>query len=121
VLEHYPEIAQAMVRREWDFMSHGIYNTRYLYAYTEEQERAFYQDCIETLQRQTGKQLQGMLGPAISGTERTPDLMAAAGLIYHTDWMHDDQPVPIKVKTGQLISVPYSIELNDSSLFRTHL
>ena len=35
-----------------------------------------------------------MLGPAISGTERTPDLMAEAGLIYHTDWMHDDQPVP---------------------------
>jgi peptidoglycan/xylan/chitin deacetylase (PgdA/CDA1 family) len=46
--------------------------------------------------------------------------MAEAGLIYHTDWLHDDQPVPIKVKTGKLISVPYSIELNDSPLFRTH-
>ena len=42
-----------------------------------------------------------MLGPAISGTERTPDLMAEAGLIYHTDWMHDDQPVPIKVKPAR--------------------
>jgi peptidoglycan/xylan/chitin deacetylase (PgdA/CDA1 family) len=120
VLEHYPEIAEAMVTRDWDFMSHGIYNTRYLYAYTEAQEREFYDDCIATLKRHTGKQLKGMLGPAISGTERTPDLMAEAGLIYHTDWMHDDQPVPIKVKTGRLISVPYSIELNDSPLFRTH-
>jgi peptidoglycan/xylan/chitin deacetylase (PgdA/CDA1 family) len=72
------------------------------------------------LKRHTGKQLKGMLGPAISGTERTPDLMAEAGLIYHTDWMHDDQPVPIKVASGKLISVPYSIELNDSPLFRTH-
>jgi allantoinase len=95
-------IAEAMVERDWDFMSHGIYNTRYLYGYSEEQERAFYQDCIETLQRHTGKQLKGMRGPAISGTERTPDLMAEAGLIYHTDWMHDDQPVPIKVKSGLL-------------------
>lgn len=120
VLEHYPEIAEAMVKRDWDFMSHGIYNTIYLYTYSEEQERAFYRDCIDTLKRHTGKQLKGMLGPAITGTERTPDLMAEAGLIYHTDWMHDDQPVPIKVKSGKLVSVPYSIELNDVSVFRNH-
>ena len=120
VLEHYPEIAEAMVQRDWDFMSHGIYNTRYLYGYSADQERAFYQDCIETLKRHTGKPLKGMLGPAISGTVHTPDLMAEAGLIYHTDWLHDDQPVPIQVKSGKLISVPYSTELNDSPLFRTH-
>ena len=118
VLEHFPEIRDAMVQRDYDYMSHGIYNTRYLYTYTEEQEREFYRDTIDTLKLHTGKQLKGMLGPAISGTERTPDLMAEAGLIYHTDWMHDDQPVPIKVKSGKLVSVPYSIELNDSSLLR---
>ena len=118
VLEHFPEIRDAMVQRDYDYMSHGIYNTRYLYTYTEEQEREFYRDTIDTLKLHTGKQLKGMLGPAISGTERTPDLMAEAGLIYHTDWMHDDQPVPIKVKSGTLVSVPYSIELNDSSLLR---
>ncbi|HIB13322.1 MAG TPA: polysaccharide deacetylase [Dehalococcoidia bacterium] len=118
VLEHFPEIGQAMVQRDYDYMSHGIYNTRYLYTYTEDQEREFYRDTIDTLKLHTGKQLKGMLGPAISGTERTPDLMAEAGLIYHTDWMHDDQPVPIKVKSGKLVSVPYSIELNDSSLLR---
>jgi len=120
VLEHYPEIGEAMVERNWDFMSHGIYNTRYLNTLTEEEEREFYRDCIDTLRRHTGKQLKGMLGPAISGSERTPDLMAEAGLIYHTDWMHDDQPVPIKVKSGKLVSVPYSIELNDAPLFRQH-
>ncbi|MGE3538195.1 MAG: polysaccharide deacetylase family protein [Candidatus Tectimicrobiota bacterium] len=120
VLEHYPEIGEAMIKRGWDFMSHGLYNTRYLNTYTEDQERAFYQDCVETLKRHTGKPLKGMLGPAISGTERTPDLMAEAGLIYHTDWMHDDQPVPIKVASGKLISVPYSVELNDAPVFRQH-
>ena len=118
VLEHFPEIRDAMVQRNYDYMSHGIYNTRYLYTYTEEQEQEFYRDTIDTLKLHTGKQLKGMLGPAISGTERTPDLMAEAGLIYHTDWMHDDQPVPIKVKSGKLVSVPYSIELNVSSLLR---
>jgi allantoinase len=120
VLEHYPEVAEAMVKRDWDFMSHGIYNTIYLYTYSEAQERDFYRDCIETLRRHTGKQLKGMLGPAITGTELTPDLMAEAGLIYHTDWMHDDQPVPITVTSGRLVSVPYSIELNDVPVFRNH-
>ena len=118
VLEHFPEISEAMVQRNWDFMSHGIYNTRFLNTYSEEMEREFYQDCIDTLRRHTGKQLKGMLGPAISATVSTPDLMAEAGLVYHTDWVHDDQPVPIKVNSGKLVSVPYSIELNDSSVLR---
>ncbi len=120
VLEHFPEIAEAMVKRDWDFMSHGIYNTRYINTYSEEQEREFYLDSIETLKKHTGKQLKGMLGPACSVTERTPDLMAEAGLIYHTDWMHDDQPVPIKVKSGRLVSVPYTVELNDAALLMQH-
>ena len=120
VLEHFPEICEAMVQRDWDFMSHGIYNTRFLNTYSEDQEREFYQDCIETLRRTTGKRLKGMLGPAVSVTERTPDLMAEAGLIYHADWYHDDQPVPIKVKSGKLVSVPYTIELNDGLLIRRH-
>ena len=110
-----------MVDRDWDYMTHGIYNTRYLYAYTEPEEREFYRDNIETVKKYTGKKLNGMLGPAISGTIRTPDLMAEAGLTYHTDWMHDDQPVPINVASdNKLISVPYSIELNDSPLFRVN-
>ena len=120
VLEHFPEIAEAMIERDWDFMSHGIYNTRYLTYMSEEEEREFYQDCIETLKRHTGKTLKGMLGPALSNSVRTPDLMAEAGLIYHTDWMHDDQPVPINVESGKLISVPYSMELNDFPVFSRH-
>ena len=120
VLEYYAEITEAMLRRDWGIMSHGMYNTRYINTYSEEQEREFYRDSIEVLRRHTGKQLKGMLGPACSVTERTPDLMAEAGLIYHTDWMHDDQPVPIKVRSGKLVSVPYSVELNDAALFRHH-
>ncbi len=120
VLDHYPEIAEAMVSRNWDFMSHGIYNTQYVNTWSEQQERDWYQDQIATLQRHTGKKLKGMFGPHGYSSERSPDLMAEAGLIYHCDWMHDDQPVPIKVKSGKMISVPYSIEVNDGTLMRKH-
>mgnify|MGYP000303594848 CR=1 FL=1 len=118
VLEHYPEIKDAMVERNWDFMSHGIYNTEFINTWSEQRERAWYQDSIDTLRRHTGKQLKGMFGPAGFSSENSPDLMAEAGLIYHSDWMHDDQPVPIKGKTGKMVSVPYSIEVNDGVLFR---
>src|SRR4029079_4311683 len=49
VLEHYPEIAKAMVDRNYAFMYHGIYNTRYLLHQDEEAEREFYRDGIETI------------------------------------------------------------------------
>ena len=117
VLDHFPEVRDAMVERDYDFMSHGIYNTRYLFDYNEEEEREFYNDCIDTIKRHTGKRLKGMLGPSITGSHNTPDLMAEAGLIYHTDWIHDDQPVPIKVRSGKLVSVPYTLEINDVPVF----
>jgi peptidoglycan/xylan/chitin deacetylase (PgdA/CDA1 family) len=119
VFDHYPEIGEAMVARDWEVMSHGIYNTRYLHALDEDEERAFYRDCIASLRRHTGQQLKGMLGPAVSNSVHTPDLMAEAGLLYHADWMHDDQPVPLRTETGRLVSVPYSVELNDVPVFST--
>ena len=30
VLEHFPEIAEAMLKRDWTFVNHGFYNTRYI-------------------------------------------------------------------------------------------
>lgn len=117
VLDHYPEIADVITSRDWSVMSHGIYNTRYLNEMSEDDEREWLQDNIDSLKRHTGKQLLGMLGPAISSTLRTPDIMADLGLIYHADWVHDDQPVPIRVESNKLVSVPYSYELDDAPVF----
>jgi peptidoglycan/xylan/chitin deacetylase (PgdA/CDA1 family) len=119
VLDHYPEIAEAIRTRDWSVMSHGIYNTRYLNEMSEDEERMWLQDNIDSLKRHTGQQLRGMLGPAISGTPRTPDIMAQLGLTYHADWVHDDQPVPLRVEgtANKLVSVPYSYELDDAPVF----
>ena len=120
VFEHYPEIGEAMMSRRWEVMSHGIYNTRYITSMSEQEEREFLLESIETMQRHTGQPLKGMLAPAVGNNLRTPDLLAEAGLLYHADWMHDDQPVPVRVKQGRLVSIPYSIELNDVPVFLTN-
>jgi hypothetical protein len=48
---------------------------------------------------------------------RTDDLMAEAGCLYHTSWIMDDQPWPLKVRGGQkFIYVPYTGQTNDAAL-----
>ena len=117
LLDHLPEIAQLIRDRGWAVMSHGIYNTRFLYGMDEAQERAFYADNVDSLLRHTGQRLQGILTPAITNTARTPELIAEAGLTYHADWVHDDVPVPILVPGRRLVSMPYSYDLNDAPLW----
>jgi len=117
VLDHCPDIREAMVARNWDYMAHGFYNTRPISAYSIDQEREYWTDVIATVKKHTGKQLKGRLGAGAGNTVNTPDLMAEFGLTYHTDWMCDDQPIPIKVKNGaKFIHVPYSFQLNDASI-----
>ena len=98
LLDHFPEIKDAMIAANWDYMAHGLYNSRPIYDYTEEQERAYWQDFITHLKEMTGKRLKGRLGGGAGYTVRTDDLMAEAGCLYHTSWIIDDQPWPINVR-----------------------
>jgi peptidoglycan/xylan/chitin deacetylase (PgdA/CDA1 family) len=119
VLHRYPEIRQAMLEREWDFMSHGICNTSYITTFDEEREREWLRLNVDLFEQHTGRKLKGFFGPSSSCTSNTADLLAELGFRYHCDWVHDDQPVPLKVKSGRLISVPYTMEMNDGPVLRT--
>lgn len=111
--DHHPEIIEACVQRNWEFFSHGIYNTRYTYGMDEAQERAIIQDAIQTVEKATGQRIRGYLAPALTHTERTLDLIAGNDFWYTCDLFQDDQPQPIKTASGKLISLPYSLEVND--------
>ncbi len=114
VCDHYPEIIEACVKRGWELFSHGVYNTRYLYGMDTDQERELIEDVKATIYRASGQPLSGWLSPALSNTVDTMDLLADAGVLYTCDLMHDDQPLPVKVKSDhRLISMPYSLEVND--------
>jgi len=121
VCEHHPEIIQACAAEDWEFYSHGTYNTRYLMGMDEAQERAVIQDSIDTILRHTGQKLDGWLAPALTYTDNTLDLVAEMGLTYICDLFHDDQPGPVKVRQGRLTSVPYSLEMNDVIVYNINL
>ena len=116
ILDHFPEIKDAMITADWDYMAHGLYNSRPIYDLNEEQERAYWQDFISHLKEMTGKRLKGRLGGGAGYTVRTDDLMAETGCLYHTSWIIDDQPWPINVRGGQkFIYVPYTGQTNDGA------
>jgi peptidoglycan/xylan/chitin deacetylase (PgdA/CDA1 family) len=118
--DHHPEIIKECVERNWEFYSHGIYNTRYSYNMNEGQERAIIEDSIETVKKHTGQMIAGYLAPALTHTARTMDLLAEYGILYTCDLFIDDQPQPVNVKKGRLISIPYSLEMNDIIAYNQH-
>jgi len=113
LIDHHPEIVAECAARGWEFFSHGIYNTRYSYNMSEDQERAVIEDSIRTVQAATGQRIRGYLAPALTHTERTLDLLAEYDFWYSCDLFQDDQPQPLKTRAGRLISMPYSLEVND--------
>ncbi len=118
VLEHFPEILGAMEARSWEYMSHGIYNTRYHLDFSRDEERAAMEESKDIHLRLTGRRLRGWFSPAITNTLDTFELAAACGYDYTADLYHDDQPFPLNVKVGKLISMPYSVDINDVILHR---
>src|SRR5574337_1213040 len=101
--------------RDYEFFSHGIYNTRYTYGLDEAQEREMIEESMALIQRHTGQHCDGYLAPALSHSESTIDLFAEAGGAYTCDLFHDDQPTPVHTRSGKrFVSVPYPLELNDT-------
>jgi allantoinase len=113
LIDHHPEIIEACAQRNWEFFSHGIYNTRYSYNMDEAQERAVIEDSIRSVEAATGQRIRGYLAPALTHTERTLELIAEYDFWYSCDLFQDDQPQPLKTRTGKLMSMPYSLEVND--------
>jgi allantoinase len=117
VCERYPRIIEEGVKRHWAWLAHGKNNSIFEAGMTLDQEREYLTGVVQTIARATGQHPKGWLGPALTETFNTPEILAELGVTYLLDWCSDDQPFPLNVRAGRMISVPYSIEMNDVSLF----
>jgi|SRR5689334_6927235 len=115
VAERYPQIIHAGQARDWAWLAHGKNNSTLQADMTIDAERGYLTDVVDTIERATGRRPRGWLGPALTETFHTPQLLADLGLQYVLDWTNDDQPYPLSVPG--MLSVPYSVELNDIGLF----
>jgi peptidoglycan/xylan/chitin deacetylase (PgdA/CDA1 family) len=115
VCAQYPQIIEAGKQRNWVWCAHGRNNSKFQTGMDVEEERAFLKEIVGVVSKATGNQIKGWLGPALTETFDTPRLLKELGLTYVLDWCADDQPFPLNVPG--MMSVPYSIELNDITMF----
>jgi allantoinase len=115
VCEHAPELVGACHDAGCELVAHGYSNSDTMAGMTEAQEAAYLRQVAVQMEQATGQPPGGWASPWIAETALTPDLLHESGYEYLLDWCMDDQPVWIKTRTGRILSVPYSQELNDSS------
>lgn len=120
VCEHYPQMIEAGRKLNWEWMGHGENNSTFITKYQETEERQIIERIASTIEKSCGTRPRGWLSPALTETHNTPDLLAEAGFEYLANWVNDEQPYPMKVRKGSLISIPYSIEINDIPAFLDH-
>ncbi len=112
-LAAYPQIVQAAVERNWEFIGHGL-TQRNLQKVPN--ERADIRKVRDVIQKATGKPPRGWLGPGLTETWQTPDVLAEEGYDYVADWVLDDQPVWLKTRGKPILNVPYTQECNDVAM-----
>jgi peptidoglycan/xylan/chitin deacetylase (PgdA/CDA1 family) len=117
VCDHYPRIIEEGNRLKWEWMGHGTNNSTLINRQSEDEERALIAGVVATIGRSTGAHPRGWLSPALSESHRTLDILAENKIEYVANWVNDDQPYPMRVKSGSMLSMPYSIEINDIPAF----
>ena len=110
VCKTYPRVIEAAVEAGWEIMGHGFLQGP---MHRVADQRQCIRDTIEAITEATGRSPRGWESPGLTETFETPDLLAAEGIEYVADWVVDDQPVELRTTAGPLISVPYTVELND--------
>ncbi len=111
----YPRIMEEATRLQWELMGHGLTNSVRLTGLDKDNEAAVIAEARQVIE-QWGQKMRGWLGPGLSETWHTLDLLREHGVDYVCDWVNDD--LPYRMNNG-LYSIPYSIELNDMPLFNT--
>jgi len=106
----YPQVTAACRDAGWEFMVHGYHQ---MATHLVEDQRAMIREAIATLRAAGGQDPVGWLAPGLTETLDTPDLLAEAGIKYCADWVVDDLPATIRTTHGPMLTMPYSVELND--------
>ena len=114
ICKSYPKIVEESLKSGWEIIGHGFVQRA---INLEEDERDVIRRTIQLIKETSGQAPRGWMGPGLAETFDTPDILAEEGIEYVCDWVNDDQPYPMKVKKGSLISIPYTLEINDIPMY----
>jgi peptidoglycan/xylan/chitin deacetylase (PgdA/CDA1 family) len=110
VCRSYPRVAKGALDAGWEFMGHG-YLQRPMH-HVEDQKKSIL-ETIAAIRELTGRPPRGWESPGLTETYETIDWLAEAGIEYVADWVLDDQPCEIATSSRPVVSIPYTVEMND--------
>lgn len=110
VCDSYPRIVEAALKKDWEIMGHGFVQGP---MHKVENQQEAIDATINTIKRVCGKAPVGWESPGLTENDHTLDCLSAAGIEYVADWVLDDQPVWLKANPKPVLSVPYTVEIND--------
>ena len=118
VCDIHPQIIESANKLGWEFIGHCQTNSQRLTEVPPEQEKQVIHDTLEQIENASGKKPVGWLGAGLQETWNTLDYLIQEGCLYVADWgLNDDQPYMMTVNDKQIVSLPYSLEINDSPAF----
>ncbi|MGE4064782.1 MAG: polysaccharide deacetylase family protein [Rhodospirillaceae bacterium] len=113
-IDLYPEACDAALQAGWDFVGHGFVQKP---MHKVESQKDAIAATMAAIKQCTGKPPRGWESPGLTETDETLDLLQEAGIEYVCDWCLDDQPVGLKTKGGEMVAVPYTLEVNDVAIY----
>lgn len=114
IYDYCPEVMDAVRARGDEVVGHGRTNAERQGTLNEPEERRLIRESTAVIAAAEGGPPKGWLGPWISQSRVTPDLLKEEGYGYLLDWCMDDQPVWFSTRDGgRILSVPYPQEVND--------
>jgi allantoinase len=112
-IQRYEPIARVALERGWEFIGHG-FTQQSMQRVADERDDI--RRTAAAIRDFTGRPPRGWLGPGLTETWETPDLLVAEGFEYVCDWVLDDQPVRLKTRTRPIVNLPYTQECNDVAM-----
>jgi peptidoglycan/xylan/chitin deacetylase (PgdA/CDA1 family) len=115
-VDHGPELAKEIVERGHEAAAHGQ-TWAAQYQITPEEERAFCEANIQSIQRATGVRPIGFHGLCRACPGRTLETLQELGFVYYVDDASRDEPFVVSVSGKPFSVVPHNPELSDLSLY----
>jgi allantoinase len=109
-VELYTRCCEAARDAGWEFMGHGYVQGP---MHRLEDQRRAIADTVTAIRSFTGKAPRGWESPGLTETDETLDILREEGIEYVCNWPLDDLPARLRTRAGEMVSVPYPLDVND--------
>jgi peptidoglycan/xylan/chitin deacetylase (PgdA/CDA1 family) len=108
--ELFPETVKTVMDAGFELAGHNYAQDQVLSGMDEKDERALIKKCLNILQEISGVRPVGWVSSTLASNEKTVDILAGEGLLWHGDYNYLDQPQKVSARAGagSIVAIPHS-------------